>query len=394
MVNHSLYIHIPFCKRRCGYCDFNTYSGIEELIPDYVNSIIKEIELFSSSSKNPLTIHTIYFGGGTPSILSVYQFETIVHAIENNFYLDKNLEVTLEANPSTVSREYLSDIHRFGFNRISLGMQSAVEQDLEILGRQHTSKDITDAVEWARAAGFEQINLDLIYGIPNQTQSNWIKSLQTANDYQVEHLSLYCLSVEMKTPLYQQIREGIIPEADPDLAADMYEWAENFLDREGFHHYEISNWAKKRSNGVSLICNHNVQYWRNLPYIGVGSGAHGYIANFRTVNIAHPRMYIQRCLGGSPQIFPRTPATMEITPVTKEAEISETLMMGLRLVEEGISAADYFQRFGEEITHRFGPEINHLIHCGLLEWVGENGEKLRLTQRGHLLGNQVFMAFL
>jgi oxygen-independent coproporphyrinogen-3 oxidase len=394
MVNYSVYIHIPFCQRRCGYCDFNTYAGIEDLIPDYVKAIGKEIELLTSSSGERMPIHTIYFGGGTPSLLSGSQLETILHTIEKCFTLGDNLEITLEANPGTVSMEYLSNVHSLGINRLSLGMQSAVVRDLNMLGRQHHPLEVYQAVRWAHAAGFDQINLDLIYGIPSQTLDHWIETLLSANSLEIDHLSLYCLSVETHTPLDRWIRRGLVSEPDPDLSADMYEWADNFLDREGYQHYEISNWARKDLNGTPLTCKHNLQYWRNMPYIGIGSGAHGYVHNFRTVNIPHPNLYIQRCLEGKPENFPRTPATFEMTAIDKKTEISEALMMGLRLIQEGVSAKGFHQRFGENLVDRFEQEIGYLIHNGLLEWAGENEDILRLTPRGHLLGNQVFMAFL
>ena len=394
MENYSVYIHIPFCKRRCGYCDFNTYAGIEYLIPDYVKAICKEIEFLTSSSSKRLPIHTLYFGGGTPSLLTGSQMETIFRAIEKYFIIEGSIEITLEANPGTISLESLRYLHGLGINRLSLGMQSAVKKDLHLLGREHDPSEVVRAVQWARKAGFDNVNLDLIYGVPSQTIEDWIQTLSTTISLEADHLSLYCLSVETDTLLDRWIKRGLVSIPDPDLSADMYEWAEDFLDRSGFQHYEISNWAKKNNNGTTLICKHNLQYWRNLSYFGIGAGAHGYVDHYRTENVAYPNLYIQRCFDGITEKFPRTPATFKLTSIDKNAEIGETLMMGLRLVQEGVSAKNYYLRFGENLTDRFGQEIDYLIGNGLLEWGGENHENLRLTPRGRLLGNQVFMAFL
>jgi oxygen-independent coproporphyrinogen-3 oxidase len=208
-----------------------------------------------------------------------------------------------------------------------------------------------------------------------------------------EHLSLYRLTVERGTPFNSWVMRGLVDEPDPDMAADMYEYAQDMLEKLGFDHYEISNWSKNESSMV-LNCRHNLQYWRNLPYLGIGAGAHGYINNYRTINVSHPSSYIERVMQGQILEFPRSPANIRIEAIEKKVEIGETLMMGLRLLDEGISAHVFKQRFEEDLRIYFKTEIDRLINLGLLEWDGLDGDILRLTNKGYLLGNMVFREFI
>jgi oxygen-independent coproporphyrinogen-3 oxidase len=393
MPGTSLYIHIPFCHHRCGYCDFNTYAGIENLIPDYIKAINREMQLISSSSDVILPIETIYFGGGTPSLLNALQVETILTSITQYFSVKSNLEITMEANPGTLTYLFLKDINSLGVNRLSLGMQSADPLLLRLLDRQHTTLDTIESFGWARKGGIENINLDLIFGISGQTLRSWDKTLAIACDLGPEHLSLYSLTVERGTPFNSWVMRGLVDEPDPDMAADMYEYAQDMLEKLGFDHYEISNWSKNESSMV-LNCRHNLQYWRNLPYLGIGAGAHGYINNYRTINVSHPSSYIERVMQGQILEFPRSPANIRIEAIEKKVEIGETLMMGLRLLDEGISAHVFKQRFEEDLRIYFKTEIDRLINLGLLEWDGLDGDILRLTNKGYLLGNMVFREFI
>jgi len=404
----SLYLHIPFCQHRCGYCDFNTYAGIENLIDDYVNALIAEINFLGLTSPDLLDVKTIFFGGGTPSLLTALHLSAIITSLKENFRISPEVEFSLEANPGTISKQYLKDIFQLGINRLSLGMQSAKPEELRVLERQHSFFDVISAVEWARKAGFENINLDLIFGIPNQSLESWQDSLNYALSLQPEHLALYALAIEHRTPLQHQIDKGLLVPPNPDLAASMYETAMAILTDHGFTQYEISNWAKKRpSSNTSTMsrtyaCEHNLQYWRNLPYIGFGAGAHGYISNFRTVNVYSPQAYIKRCTTNDTiqqnrrlQLnFPQTPGTQSLIKITKDSEIAETMMMGLRLVQEGISDATFRNRFDISLEEKFNHQIDKLIKLGLLEWNQTRGKSLRLTKRGRLLGNQVFMEFI
>ncbi|MCL4559729.1 MAG: radical SAM family heme chaperone HemW [Chloroflexi bacterium] len=394
MANYSIYLHIPFCHHRCSYCDFNTYAGQEQRIPAYVEALCREINLAAQSSPNPLAIHTIFFGGGTPSLLPPEQLDKILTALRQGFTFQQDMEITLEANPGTLAPGYLETLHELGFNRLSLGMQSANPEDLALLERQHQYFEVIQSVKWARQAGFNNVNLDLIFGIPHQTMERWQATLGLALGLNPEHLSLYALTLEHGTPFQRWTERGLIPLADDDLAADMYEWASERLDTAGYCQYEISNWARRKTDGDIYACLHNLQYWRNQPYLGFGAGAHGSAAGYRTADVLGIQAYIAHCAGGSGKPFPTTPATITSTPIDRRTEMQETMMVGLRLTEEGVSARRFKQRFGESLAEVFGNEIAYLVGLGLLEWAGEDNETLRLTRRGRLLGNQVFMQFV
>jgi oxygen-independent coproporphyrinogen-3 oxidase len=394
MENYSIYLHIPFCTHRCAYCDFNTYAGIEGQVPAYVDALCKEIEMAAKSAGARLPAHTIFFGGGTPSLLPAVQVERIISTLGRAFDLQPGIEVTLEANPGTVSLAYWRDLRSLGVNRLSLGMQSADAGQLRLLERQHNLMEVLQAVDWARKAGFDNLNLDLIFGIPYQTQDMWQQTVETALALNPDHLSLYALTLEHDTPMQKWVNRGLLPRPDDDLAADMYEAASQRLADAGFIQYEISNWARQDENGGIFACRHNLQYWRNLPYLGFGAGAHGYVGWARTANVLSPTAYINRCLEGSPGEFPRTAATLEFNAIDRQVEIGETMMMGLRLTREGVSDIVFKERFGSSLRDLFHDQIARMEKLGLLEWAGENWDILRLTPRGRLLGNQVFIEFI
>lgn len=391
-VFHSVYIHIPFCKHRCAYCDFNTYAGLEGLISAYVNALNQEINSIGLSSECSIPVHTVFLGGGTPSLLSIEQLSSIMEAIRYNFKLTKEPEISLEANPGTVSLDYLRGIVQLGFNRLSMGMQSANSQDLRVLERQHTLDDTANAVEWARLAGFRNINLDLIFGIPGQTLESWQNTISMALSLRVDHLALYALSIEHGTPLAYWTRKGLVMPPDPDLAADMYEYAVERLHWANYEQYEISNWAKLDENRKSAVCLHNLQYWLTQPYFGFGAGAHGFILKNRTVNVMAPAAYIDRLSSTNMNFtYPRTAATIELNHVDGADLMGEYMMMGLRLVKAGVSKSDFYQMFGQPLDEIYGEVIQRHLRNGLLEW---SNESLRLTKAGYLLGNQVFKDFL
>ena len=395
MEDHSVYLHIPFCVHRCGYCDFNTYAGLEGLIPAYTRALCREISFSAAQAPQRLPVHTIFFGGGTPSRLPLEELEKILQTLETAFSFQPGLEITLEANPGSLSLEFLKGLRRLGVNRLSLGMQSAVPHELALLERQHGLVDVVQGVSWARQAGFDNLSLDLIFGLPEQTLISWESSLQQALAFQTDHLSLYALTLEHGTPLKHQVDAGFLPEPDPDLAAEMYEMAEERLSGAGFENYEISNWARRGSDGELMACRHNLQYWRSLPYFGFGAGAHGYISGVRTANVLTPAVYIRRLLDNTQArqqvVFPRTPVTAQVQHPQGREAMGEMMMMGLRLTQEGVSSRVFEQRFGVSLMDIYAAPIRRLVDLSLLEW---DRDRLRLTSGGRLLGNQVFLEFI
>lgn len=393
MQAHSLYIHIPFCRHRCAYCDFNTYAGQEKTIPAYVDALCREIDFIGTNIDTKLTLGTIFFGGGTPSLLAPHHYELILRSVADHFHLPSP-EITLEANPGTVSLEVFQELRSLGITRVSLGAQSAIPAELRLLERTHTYFDVIKAVNWARRAGFDNLNLDLIYGIPGQNRNNWSATVNLILGLAPEHLSLYALTIEPGTLFGSWTARGLLPALDPDLAADMYEWAAETLESSGYQQYEISNWAKP-----GFECHHNMQYWRGLPYLAVGAGAHGYVNGYRHSNVLSIKTYNDRLLTRSSKDsidlekfpFPLTPATVAHHRQTQQEDMSEFMLTGLRLTQEGVSARTFQARFGQEMDKVFGKEIQGLVQQGLLSW---KDDRLRLTQRGRLLGNQVFSRFV
>lgn len=395
----SLYFHIPFCTHRCAYCDFNTYAGQEEMIPAYVDALCKEIafvgnearaERSRSGSAGAVEAHTVFFGGGTPSLLSPGQFDSICKSIRANVALTDDAEITMEANPGTVSYKSLVELRNIGINRISYGVQSANTEELRMLERVHDFFDVIDAVTSARKAGFDNLNLDLIYGLPEQTLQTWQTTVKRILDLHPEHISAYALTLEHGTPFGRWSSKGLLPLPDPDLAAEMYEWLSETLATNDYVQYEISNWAKP-----GFECRHNLQYWRGLPYLAFGAGAHGYAGNYRYSNVLRIKSYIERLASPSPIStisFPLTPATVNHHRQSVNDDMSEFMMTGLRLTREGVSEEEFNARFDQSMRDVYGMEIDELLKLGLVE--NAVGGRLKITSRGRLLGNQVFMRFV
>ncbi|MCC6147263.1 MAG: radical SAM family heme chaperone HemW [Anaerolineaceae bacterium] len=392
----SLYLHIPFCRHRCSYCDFNTTTGLEALIPAYVEALCQEIKLVGRAAETrlPAPVHTIFFGGGTPSLLPPEAIAKILGAVRRSFAVLPGVEISLEANPGTVSFDGLQRLRAAGVNRLSFGMQSADPQELVFLERQHDIYDVLRAIEWSRKAGFTNLNLDLIFGLPDQSLERWQRTMEIACSLNPEHFSLYALTVEEGTPLFGWVQRGLTTAPDDDLAAEIYEWTSDFLERAGFEQYEISNWARENDDGELLVCRHNLQYWRSLPYLGFGAAAHGYADGMRTANVTGVGTYIERCMRAQTVEFPAGPALDSLTPLTSQTEMEEMMMVGLRLTREGVQAAGFLKRFGLSLQDAFPAQIHKLIFSGLLEWQGEQKTALRLTKRGRLLGNRVFREFV
>lgn len=382
----SLYLHIPFCTTKCTYCAFNTYTNLERLIPDFVQALIKEVGFVGKT--NPHShITSVYFGGGTPSLLTAFQLKQILEQIHKCFPVSANCEITMEANPIDLTEKYVEELLEIGINRLSIGVQSTHEHELTLFARRHNSEVATQAFNLARQHGFKNISLDLIYGIPNQTLEQWKVSVDHILALSPEHISMYSLGLEDGTPMKNWVQIGKLPTPDDDVTADMYELATDLMLEKGYEQYEISNWSKP-----NLACEHNLQYWRNFPYLGLGSGAHGYAGGKRYSTIRSPKQYIDRLLY-SDDIenvnleFPLTPVVDEFTDVQRQDEISETLMTGLRLTQTGITHESFHERFGVSVHELHSVTLNKFIKHGLLQ---QDEKSIRITRRGRLLSNAIF----
>lgn len=380
----SIYLHIPFCHHRCAYCDFNTYTGLNDLRADYVASLCKEIEQVGNNRIIP--VHTVFFGGGTPSLLSPEFLERVLDTIYSTFNVRKFTEITLEANPDTVSYSYLKEINSLGINRLSYGVQSAIESELTLLERTHNFSTAIEAVLLARSAGIRNINLDLIYGLPNQSLASWESSLRQVVELNPDHLSLYCLTIEPGTRMHRWLQNGSVLEPDPDLAAEQYRLACRLLAEAGFTHYEISNWSLPGRE-----CRHNLAYWRNDPYLGFGAGAHGHANRYRYWVVKQPRVYIRRLAGELEPSFPWSSAVSGKEKLSTETIMSETMITQLRLLEDGLALNNFKEKFGLHPTQAFPGVIEKHIAYGLLV---VDGDRLRLSEAGWLLSNQVFVDFM
>lgn len=432
----GLYLHIPWCPTRCIYCDFNTYvEGEASLKAGYHAALRREILETGAALTRP-DLDTIFIGGGTPTSLPPEDLIELVETVKMTFRLRPGAEVTVEANPGTLSIEYLRELRQGGINRLSLGVQSFNDDELRFLSRLHDAAAARCAVEQARAAGFDNLSLDLIFNLPQQRLARWQANLNAAIELQPDHLSLYSLIVEPGTPLHRQVTAGQIPWPDDDLAADMYAYALDTLEAAGYSHYEISNWAK--ANGETgwqtprLASAHNLIYWRNQPYLGLGAGAYGTIpllpemtqpgltaenaknaeenqeknsacsvssavklspGMWRWMNVKRPQTYIERIEAGAGLGAARDEKSLE--PIDSETAMAEHMLLGLRLVREGVSAAEFERRFGVALTDRYPQAVAHGLERGLTEWVeSPEGPRLRLTRQGRFLANQAVVPFM
>lgn len=385
MQNLSIYLHIPFCSVKCSYCAFNIYTNLEHRIPAFIEAMKKEIQwLGQHPDASRYRVHTIYIGGGTPTLLSAKQIDDILTTIKQSFSVQQDAEISIEANPDNLlDIEYLKALKAIGIHRLSIGVQSLQQSELALFGRLHNTQTVITAYDNARRAGFDNINFDLIYGIPRQTMVFWQDSLKGVAKLYPEHISLYALGVEPKTAMNYWIDNGKIPEPDDDLSADMYEFATEFLNQAGYIQYEISNWAKPHYESL-----HNKQYWYNLPYLGLGPGAHGFAGGYRYHVLRSPQRYIQ-AFEDVPTLendFPLSAAIAEAVQVSKEDEISETIMMGLRLLQEGIHLEHFSKRFNVSLLDLRKTEIEQFVAQGLLKI---EGPRLLLTERGRFVSNRI-----
>jgi putative oxygen-independent coproporphyrinogen III oxidase len=370
----GLYVHVPFCATRCGYCDFNTYTS-DELGPganrsEYAGTAIAELRRAAETMGPDLpTVSTVFVGGGTPTLLPADDLAAVLAAARELFPMADDAEVTTEANPESVTPASLARLREAGFTRVSLGMQSAAEHVLAVLDRRHTPGRAVEAAHEARAAGFEHVNLDLIYGTPGETDADWAASLDAVLASPVDHVSAYALIVEDGTRLARRISRGELPMTDDDVLADRYETADATLEKAGFGWYEVSNWA----TSDDARCRHNELYWANANWWGIGPGAHSHVGGLRWWNVKHPAAYADRLLAG------RSPA--QDAELLDDADRAlETIMLGLRL-REGLPL-DALSATGRD-------RARDSVARGLLEPGAHDAGRAVLTDRGRLLADAV-----
>lgn len=382
----GLYVHVPFCTAKCHYCDFNSYAGLDRLFGSYEQAVVREIAGLphrlpdaSAPACLELAARTINFGGGTPSLLDPAVVGRILAAARDRMAVAPAAEVSLEANPGTVVEARLAGLREVGVNRLSFGVQSFDPDVLAGLGRIHSAEQAAQARVAARQAGFDNVNLDFIYGLPRQSLAIWRATLDRALELRPEHLSLYALTVEPGTLFFRQAERGHLPLPDEDATADMYELASELLEAAGYEQYEVSNWAL----APRYHCQHNLGYWRNLEYLGVGPGAHSWFGGRRYVDVLSPVQWSERVLAGASAVY-------QVETIGPELELGETMMLGLRL-SDGVDLDDVSRRFGLDARVRFRDSIDETGRLGLTE---VEGGRLRLRRHARLIGNEVFRRFL
>jgi oxygen-independent coproporphyrinogen-3 oxidase len=375
----GIYIHIPFCRARCSYCDFatGTYNGA--LAERYVRALAEEIRAFPALENEAVEADTVYFGGGTPSLLSPAQVEVILEAVRMRFRITANVEVTMEMNPGGLTIETLREFRRLGITRASFGAQTFDDRELGQLGRTHTAEDVRLTISYLREAGFDNVSFDLIAGLPRQTLEAWASNLREALRLRPEHLSFYLLEVHEGTPLAEQIRRGRMPVPDDDLAAEMYRLMLREAGAAGYEHYEISNLARP-----GFESRHNSKYWLGHPTYGFGCSSHSFDgARRRWSNERDALRYTELIEAG-------------LSPVVESFELSqadveaEAVFLGLRLLR-GINLREYRARFGVDLCTERADDLLRLREAGLIEI---RDDLLRLTPAGALLSNEVFATFV
>jgi len=365
----SLYVHVPFCASRCGYCDFNTYtakelgSGVDQ--ENFHEFLIREIKNASEQLGNR-PVDSVFIGGGTPTLIGASALNSVLESIGTSFNLESNIEITTEANPDSVDAQMLEQLHAGGFTRISLGMQSAASNVLKVLQRTHTPGASVNAAKLARAAGFDHVNLDLIYGTPGESDQDVRDSVSAVIDAGVDHVSAYSLIVEQGTPLARQVARGEIPAPDDDVCADRYEIIDTMLGEAGFDWYEVSNWARPGGE-----CTHNQAYWLNSDWWGIGPGAHSHVGGTRWWNHKHPSTYAAALESGS------SLRAGEET-LTPEQEHTEMIMLGLR-TRAGLTA--------DCLTDSESERVSGLIGRGILDSAAWGAGVVRVTPQGRLLAD-------
>lgn len=371
------YVHIPFCVKKCAYCDFNSYSGYTDgSVARYVDALEREIR---QAGGNGDSVDTIFFGGGTPTAIPAADEARLLRAVQETLPVTNEAEITTEANPGTMDTAHLDVLRRAGFNRISFGVQSFDAGLLQTLDRIHSADEAKAAVRAARAAGFDNVSVDLMFALPRHTMAQWRDTLQQAIEMGTEHISLYALIVEEGTGFYTLQQKGRLSLPGDDMAADMYALAQEMATAAGFGQYETSNFARPGRE-----CRHNLHYWRNEEYYGFGCGAVGYGNGARRMTIKSPAKYAEAVAAGAD-------LTLSTETLTRDETMAETIMLGLRLTREGVDCARFQSRFGVDPRAMYAKEIETFQGRGLLE---VTGNALRLTPGGVFLANEVMVAFV
>ena len=374
----GLYIHIPYCIHKCGYCDFNSHPIKQDEMDHYIDALVVEMKHYAKIYTNTNIIKTIFLGGGTPTTLNPFQLERILKECVNEFTIASNAEITIEANPATVGIELMKSIRTMGYNRISIGVQSFDKAELKLLDRAHGPKEIHSTVDCARKAGFNNLSLDLMFAVPNQSLSSWESNLNKALEKNPEHLSTYNLSIEQGTAFSKLQSNGKLIMPDDDHQLELYKRAIERLTKKGFHHYEISNFARRGKE-----CKHNITYWENKNTLGLGAGASSYMNGTRFKNINLPAHYIR-------QVKEKKIAVEHSETLEPRQAMGETIMLGLRLLQ-GISIHQFEKRFQISFINLFRNIISALKEK---ELVIIEKDYLRLSQKGLFWADSVILEFI
>ncbi len=374
----SLYIHIPYCERKCGYCDFNSHAIKGEQPEDYPAAILKEIECTAKSVPSSQEVTTIFFGGGTPTSLPAEDLGIILDGCRRFFNVATNAEITLEANPGTITPGYFEQVKNAGFNRVSIGAQSFIPHELELLERIHGPEAIGQTVNKAKEEGFVNISVDLMFALPNQTLDDWDYSLKQAIHLNPNHISAYNLTFEPKTAFYSYLESGKLIPLDDDRQLTLFKHTLTSLEKAGYAQYEISNFAK-----TGKECQHNINYWHNGNYIGLGAGASTFWNGIRRKNINSPAKYIEKILKTGRAIdFEETP--------DQKTSIGETMMLGLRL-SNGINLENFENRYDISLWDQFPKQLERLKSENLIEI---DDSHIRLSKKGFFLADSVILEFM
>lgn len=385
----ELYLHIPFCVRKCAYCDFLSFSASEMDRNAYVIKLCEQIRAAGKETENQ-KVSTIFFGGGTPSVLNEYQIQLLMDAVFSSFDVDNNAEISMEMNPGSLGKGYeeterLLGYRKAGINRVSIGLQSVHQKELQILGRIHTWEQFVQSYHCVRNAGFSNINIDLMSALPEQTEELWEESLRKTADLKPEHISAYSLIVEEGTPFYERYTgKGAVFLPDEETERMMYERTKQILEEYGYYRYEISNYAQKGKE-----CRHNIGYWTGEEYLGLGLGASSYYKGMRFCSTSDMKRYMQAdFLKDSGAVYE------EKHIVTYQEAIEEFMFLGLRMMK-GVSAEEFQKRFGRTIEETYGKILDMFITMNLMEKSQEkNGIYYRLTENGISVSNQVMCEFI